>query len=82
MIIYEEIPTEEKILEEAVLSAKEDLPVKEGILDEVIVEIAPEEITEEVKAFKANMINCHFCGLDINENLTFCPQCGAIIKKE
>ena len=81
IIASEELPIEETVIkeEEVIVSvAKEHI---EETLHENVVEIEPEEPSEEILEPEPQITNCTFCGFVFDETPTFCPQCGMIFKK-
>jgi len=54
----------------------------EVILEEEVRENIPEEHLEELIPPEPQIIKCSFCGLEINEETSFCPQCGMKYNKK
>ncbi len=54
----------------------------EVIPEKEVRENIPEEQLEELIPLEPQIIKCSFCGLEINEEATFCPQCGMKYNKK
>lgn len=75
-------PKLEKI-DDVKLSIPEEIKLEEEILiEEQLVEKIPEEQQEEFLTPEPQITNCSFCGLEIKEVTSFCPQCGKRYKKK
>jgi len=69
----EEVVVEEPIEEEAL--PEEEVVVEEQIEEEALLEeVVVEELIEETFFF------CKFCGIKLDKEASFCPQCGTSIK--
>jgi hypothetical protein len=81
--ILEEQPEEIKVSQEEVeITTVEEHPEKIEALQEEIEIITLEEQPEDLIPLEPQIINCPFCGFNIPEETTFCPQCGMIFKKK
>jgi len=82
--VIESMPEEQleklEILQEKILSTSDEITIIKEILEEVVT-ITPEKQLEELILPEPQIIKCPFCGLEINEETTFCPQCGMTFKK-
>ena len=75
----------EVIQEEEELAVRdlEEIPIEEEVLQEEKAAVRPpEEQPEEIIPSEPQIIKCSFCGIQINEETNFCPQCGTIFTKE
>jgi len=68
-------------VEDVIIVSEEKLIQEEVSLEEVVV-TKPEEQPKEIMPPEPQIIKCSFCGLIIDEKLTFCPQYGMTFKKK
>ena len=54
---------------------------KENLIEKKVVKDFSEEKQVEFIPPEPQISNCPFCGLEINEDVIFCPQCGKKFKK-
>jgi len=79
--MLEEQPEKLENLQEKILSTSDEITIIKEILQEEVVSITPEKQLEKLIPPEHQMIKCPFCGIEVNEETTFCPQCGMKVKK-
>jgi len=79
----EEPPEELEVLQEEVEITTLEEPQEElDVLQKELEIITLKEQPEELILPEPQIIMCPFCGLEINEETTFCSQCGMKFKKK
>ncbi|MFX1567719.1 MAG: NosD domain-containing protein [Promethearchaeota archaeon] len=69
-------------LKDAKLSTPDEVSLEEEILlEKQVVKKIPEEKPEEILSPEPQISHCPFCGLEIIEDASYCPQCGRAFKK-